>query len=190
MIERKWFLRIAFMCHWISFRATLVVSVSLDNQNVSHCGTEYDLLCPNLVADKQLKCVSEIHFDALAQGHETAANISPLCSKYAVGQLQTHYFQTKNSEELVKKIDKLEFNKPLMCHLLNQTQNMWLNVGSNKNKTKAVEKIDFTLVTQCSMTRLWMLSFICEVNSIFTYVFRLFPSFVCVCVHSLVFFFY
>jgi hypothetical protein len=113
--------------------------------------------------DEQLKCVSQLHVDAIAQGLESAPSIDPVCSRFAIGKLQTNFIQSTNNDELSSQIDEIEFNKPLMCHRLNQSQNIWQDVVLEHNASKAVEKIDFTLVTQCSMTRLWMLSFVCKV---------------------------
>ncbi len=58
------------------------------------------------------------------------------------------------------------FDRPSKCNALGHADwriAEWWGDIQTKSAQSTVERVDFTLVSQCSLTRLWMLSYLCEV---------------------------
>lgn len=124
-----------------------------------YCPSLFQQLCPmkeggNL--EKQLQCIIDLY------EKKKLVDFDVKCTKLAIGMYQTQHLGDSKA---------VEFDQPSQCSSVG-------NAGLWNENNKLITDIDFTLVSQCSADRLWMVGEMCKVS--FKSVFFFFHNIICV----------
>lgn len=116
-----------------------------------YCPARFEKVCPmkdHSSFFEQVACVVRLY------EMKKLSDFDEKCTKLAIGMYQTHNLDT--SENINTVVDK--FNKPSECSSI-ASANMW----AGNITLLPPSDVDFTLVSQCSKDRLWMIGEICKV---------------------------
>lgn len=121
--------------------------LALDVDVKLYCLSRFETVCPmkenNLDSFQQLKCIMQLYESKKLE------NFDKRCTKLAIGMYQTYHSDTTTASSVKK------FDQPSGCSEIG---------GGGWNGTnQLVSNVSFTLVSQCSADRLWMVGEICKV---------------------------
>jgi hypothetical protein len=125
-------------CVYLLYLIGSVVASTSDPSK--YCPTQFDQVCPTAHREVgQLKCIVEKY------RNHSIGGIDEKCIKLAIGMYQTYLLA---SDGLIEPATR-NFNHPTEC-------------DSWHDQTHQMGRVDFTLVSQCSSDRLWMVGEVCK----------------------------
>jgi hypothetical protein len=133
-----------------------VSSASTSFMKERDCPGQFTKVCPDSnVTTGELGCIVELY-----KANKLGSSVGKKCAMYALGIYQNsrHLPDDENSIGINRK-----FNEPSECSAWN-THEYWALSDTEKKTKSAVNSIDFTLVSQCSADRLWMVGELCKVT--------------------------
>ena len=136
--------------------ALLIVTSSVTTSTSTNCPQQYSKLCPHVGGGLPryscvLATINEMKMEQVPTG------VSLVCETYIRSLLM--------ARSVAKDVAAKPFDKPAGCRALGHTSEMQAAKWDRINKVmpnEAVKNVDFTLVTQMSANRYWMMNYICE----------------------------